>query len=370
MLCTTLFKHLISEATCYVAADYMRHANERRGHLEAVLALRRDRALSMQQHRAQLLLHAESTRELEVQSGIESALETDYQLACDHLNRVQTAVQQQEKIERWQNESEELSWRLTEQHVLVAESAEQQAAYLASAEAAEQEVDGLRNQLADYQQALDAQQTRAIQYQQAVAALERAQKICPLPEGDGLALSPECAALWLQTFQQQEQAATELLLSCEQKLSVAEVAHSQFAQAYQLVCSIAGAVNRSESWQCAHALLRDWPARVWQAEQVAPLRTRLSELQQRLQTQQDAQRLLQLFCQRRQKPCLPAELTEIQNELELQAETLALAVSDANDHCRERQQDVTQLKDKILQLRARAPAWLLDMPKERTCVRH
>lgn len=27
-----LFKHLISEATNYVAADYMRHANERRIH--------------------------------------------------------------------------------------------------------------------------------------------------------------------------------------------------------------------------------------------------------------------------------------------------------------------------------------------------
>ena len=30
-----LFKHLISEATSYVAADYMRHANERRIHLTA-----------------------------------------------------------------------------------------------------------------------------------------------------------------------------------------------------------------------------------------------------------------------------------------------------------------------------------------------
>ncbi len=29
-----LFKHLISEATNYVAADYMRHANERRVHLD------------------------------------------------------------------------------------------------------------------------------------------------------------------------------------------------------------------------------------------------------------------------------------------------------------------------------------------------
>ncbi|WP_313588656.1 ATP-binding protein, partial [Pantoea septica] len=37
-----LFKHLISEATSYVSADYMRHANERRIHLDGALQLRRD----------------------------------------------------------------------------------------------------------------------------------------------------------------------------------------------------------------------------------------------------------------------------------------------------------------------------------------
>ncbi|WP_408669374.1 hypothetical protein [Photobacterium angustum] len=35
-----LFKHLISEATNYVAADYMRHANERQKKLEQTLSLR------------------------------------------------------------------------------------------------------------------------------------------------------------------------------------------------------------------------------------------------------------------------------------------------------------------------------------------
>ena len=29
-----LFKHLITEATAYVSADYMRHANERRVHID------------------------------------------------------------------------------------------------------------------------------------------------------------------------------------------------------------------------------------------------------------------------------------------------------------------------------------------------
>ena len=46
-----LFKHLISEATNYVAADYMRHANERRVHLDKALEFRRELHTSRQQLR-------------------------------------------------------------------------------------------------------------------------------------------------------------------------------------------------------------------------------------------------------------------------------------------------------------------------------
>ncbi|MDN3683605.1 hypothetical protein QW180_03315 [Vibrio sinaloensis] len=35
-----MFKHLITESTNYVAADYMRHANDRRNKLDQTLALR------------------------------------------------------------------------------------------------------------------------------------------------------------------------------------------------------------------------------------------------------------------------------------------------------------------------------------------
>uniref|UniRef100_UPI0032971AF1 hypothetical protein n=1 Tax=Salmonella enterica TaxID=28901 RepID=UPI0032971AF1 len=41
-----LFKHLISEASVYVAADYMRHAIERRVHLDQALAVRRELSTS------------------------------------------------------------------------------------------------------------------------------------------------------------------------------------------------------------------------------------------------------------------------------------------------------------------------------------
>ena len=57
---------------------------------------------------------------------------------------------------------------------------------------------------------------------------------------------------WLDTFQAKEQEATEKLLTLEQKMSVAQTAHSQFEQAYQLVAAINGPLARSEAWErCA-----------------------------------------------------------------------------------------------------------------------
>ncbi|MCE1782233.1 hypothetical protein LWT85_26005, partial [Enterobacter hormaechei] len=106
------------------------------------------------------------------------------------------AMRQQEKIDRYQGDLEELSYRLEEQTEVVEEAAELQAEYEARAEAAEQEVDELKSQLADYQQALDVQQTRAIQYQQALQALERARELCRLPD-----LAADNAEAWLETFQ-------------------------------------------------------------------------------------------------------------------------------------------------------------------------
>lgn len=75
----------------------MRHANERRIHLDSALVLRRDLFSSRKQLVTEQYRHVEMSRELAEQSGAESDLETDYQAASDHLNLVQTAMRQQEK---------------------------------------------------------------------------------------------------------------------------------------------------------------------------------------------------------------------------------------------------------------------------------
>ncbi|KGA38771.1 cell division protein MukB [Pectobacterium odoriferum] len=348
-----LFKHLISEATSYVAADYMRHANERRIHLDGALELRRDLFSSRKQLSTEQYRHVEMARELAEQSGAEGDLETDYQAASDHLNLVQTAMRQQEKIERYNADLEELSYRLEEQNEVVEEAREQQAENEARADAAELEVDELKSQLADYQQALDVQQTRAIQYQQAQQALERARTLCQLPD-----LTADNADEWLDSYQAKEQEATEILLMLEQKLSVADAAHGQFEQAYQLVSKIAGAVNRNEAWQVARDLLRDSSSQRYQAERVQPLRMRLSELEQRLREQQDAERLLQDFSKRNGQDYQPEELESLQQELDARIETLSSLVAEAGERRMALRQELEQTQQRIQKLTARAPVWL------------
>ncbi|CAQ84900.1 MULTISPECIES: chromosome partition protein MukB [Photorhabdus] len=348
-----LFKHLITEATAYVSADYMRHANERRTYLDQALALRGELFGSHRQLATEQYRHVEMARELAEQNSASSDLETDYQAASDHLNLVQTAMRQQEKIDRYQVDLEELSYRLEEQTEVVEDAGELQAEYEARAEAAEQEVDELKSQLADYQQALDVQQTRAIQYQQALQALERARELCQLPD-----LTADNAETWLETFQDKEQQATEALLMLEQKLSVADAAHNQFEQAYQLVKGMVGEINRSEAWLNARELLRDWPSQRHLADRVQPLRMQLAELEQRLNNQQNAEHLLSEFCKRQGQQYQAEDLEGLQNELEARQEALSLSVNESGERRMEMRQALEQLKQKIQSLTARAPVWL------------
>lgn len=348
-----LFKHLISEATNYVAADYMRHANERRLHLDKGLEFRRELFSSRKQLAAEQYKHVDMARELQEHAGAEGDLEADYQAASDHLNLVQTALRQQEKIERYEADLDELQIRLEEQNEVVAESAERQEDNEARAEAAELEVDELKNQLADYQQALDVQQTRAIQYQQAVQALQRAQKLCQLSD-----LNVDNADEWLETFQAKEQEATEKLLTLEQKMSVAQTAHSQFEQAYQLVAAINGPLARDEAWLIARELLRDASNQRHQADQVQSLRSRLRELEQRLGEQQEAERLLAEFCKRQGKQYDPEELEALHQELEARIASLSDSVASAGEERMALRQELEQLQTRIQLLTRQAPVWL------------
>ncbi|HAZ76875.1 MAG TPA: chromosome partition protein MukB, partial [Enterobacteriaceae bacterium] len=186
-----------------------------------------------------------------------------------------------------------------------------------------------------------------------LAALERAQALCHIPD-----LTPESAQQWQETFQTKEQEATEKLLSLEQKMSVAQTAHSQFEQAYQLVAAINGPLARSEAWSVARELLRDAVNQRHLADQVQPLRMRLNELEQRLREQQEAERLLAEFCKRHNKRVDADELEALHQQLEAQIAALSETVANAGEQRKRLRQELEQLQARIQRLLKRAPVWL------------
>ncbi|MBI0029857.1 chromosome partition protein MukB [Gilliamella sp. B14384G15] len=348
-----LFKHLITESTNYVAADYMRHANERRVHIESVLGLRRDMFKTQDLLLSNQFRQVEMAKELKEYQEAQSDLETDLQAANDHLNLAQTALRQQEKIDRYQADLDDLNVKLEEQNEVVLEAKEQYQIYRDQFEHTEQEVDEIKTQLADYQQALDVQQTRAIQYQQALQALKNAQSLCQLPK---LGLSN--IENHFEEFDEKQKEITEQVLELEQRLSVSDAAINQFDRAYQIVVKLVGDVVRSDAFVAAKEALRIWPSQCYQADQAEHLQLQLDELEQRFFEQKEAESLLTQFCKRIGRQVNYDDLDELKQALEVQLEESAELAHESSEKRIEFRQELEQIQAKITEYRQKAPTWL------------
>ncbi|NOJ22656.1 chromosome partition protein MukB [Vibrio coralliilyticus] len=350
-----LFKHLITESTNYVAADYMRHANDRRNKLEQTLSLRSELFGSRETLVEQNNLLNRVQEELELLVESESALEQDYQAASDHLQLVQNALRQQEKIERYKEDLEELSERLEEQMMVVEEAQERVLMMEEQATVAEEEVDSLKTQLADYQQALDVQQTRALQYQQAVQALEKAKTL--LEDDD---LTAERAHSLVSELKNQESESTAALLLVKHKLDMSSAAVEQFETALTLVRKIAGdSVERKNAAEIARQSIRQ--AR--DAEQIAQneqqWRAQHRDLERNLNQQRQARELVDAY-QKQHHAELVDELT-FEQERErhaMQVESLEIAQEEVREQRSEQRRLEQDSASEIKKLEAIAPTWI------------
>ncbi|EGQ8039642.1 chromosome partition protein MukB [Vibrio alginolyticus] len=349
-----LFKHLITESTNYVAADYMRHANERRKKLEQTLSLRSELFGSRETLIEQNNLLNRVQEELELLIESESSLEQDYQAASDHLQLVQNALRQQEKIERYQEDLEELSERLEEQMMVVEEAQERVMMAEEQATVAEEEVDSLKTQLADYQQALDVQQTRALQYQQAVQALEKAKQLL----GDD-SLTAESAQALVSELKSKESENTNALLSVKHKLDMSSAAAEQFETALKLVQSIVGQVERKDASEHAKTAI----AKARESQQIAQneqqWRAQHRDLERSLNQQRQARELVAEY-----KKQYHVELTDevtFEQERErhaTQIESLEIAQEEVRDQRGEQRRLEQNAVAEISKLEAIAPAWI------------
>ncbi|MCE2596826.1 chromosome partition protein MukB [Motilimonas cestriensis] len=246
-----LFKNLITETTHYVAAEYVRLGSQRQAFSDEALSHRAklqdtQRLLKEEQGRIIYLQH-----ELENLTNRESMLEKELEHASDMLQKVIQAVALQSKISQYQAEIditlaqlEEQQEKLEQANILFIETE-------ASKQAAEAEVDSLKTQLSDYQQALDIQQTRAIQYKQAVAALEQAKLSCDTPD-----LVPELAADKLALFKGQEEELTHQVLAAKHRLEMANAALEKFEQALGYLTQIEPSADRKHAFTQAKLQLQ------------------------------------------------------------------------------------------------------------------
>ncbi len=349
-----LFKHLITESTNYVAADYMRHANDRRNKVGQTLELRKELLGSRETLIEQNSLLNRVQEELEMLVEQESALEQDHQGASDHLQLVQNALRQQEKIERYQDDLEELNIRLEEQIMVVEEAQERLLEAEEHAAVAEEEVDSLKTQLADYQQALDVQQTRALQYQQALQALDKAQQLL----GDD-SISADNAAAKVSTLKQQQEESTSELLSLKHKLDMSSAAASQFEHAFSLVKSVLGETDRNQAAQEARALVR----RAADAHQVTQNEQQWyaqhRDLERRLEQQKGVRKLVNDY-QKQHNVVLNDEMI-LEQELERHSavlESLEVSQEELREKRSEQRRSEQDHQAQITKLEAVAPAWI------------
>lgn len=348
-----MFKRLITESTNYVSADYMRHANERRGNVQAALEQRQAWYSSKSKLELEQQRLVEFSREVAEISESEHGLEAEYNSANDHLNLVMNALRHQEKVERYQDEVEELNEKIEEQQMAMEEVSETVEHAQTQADEMDDQVEELRSQLADYQQALDAQQTRALQYQQAINALEKAKQLCGL-----LHLDLHNVEDYHAEFAAQTEDLTDQVFDLEQRLSVSDMAKTQFEKAYELVCKISGKIDRSQAWEEARTLLNAFSEQKMQAAQAVGLRQKLHEIEQRLHQQQNAERLLAEFNQKAQTELTDAESLESYfEEQQARLEDLEAELAEFVEVRSTQRQQREQLNQQYNQLAKNAPAW-------------
>ncbi|WP_047043540.1 chromosome partition protein MukB [Vibrio mexicanus] len=349
-----LFKHLITESTNYVAADYMRHANDRRNKLEQTLSLRSELFGSRETLVEQNNLLNRVQEELELLVESESALEQDYQAASDHLQLVQNALRQQEKIERYQEDLEELSERLEEQMMVVEEAQERVLMVEEQATVSEEEVDSLKTQLADYQQALDVQQTRALQYQQAVQALDKAKQL--LGE-DGL--TAESAQALVADLKNKESQSTNELLSIKHRLDMSSAAAEQFETALKLVQSIVGQIERKDASEHAKKAL----VKARESQQIAQndqqWRAQHRDLERNLNQQRQVRESLTEYQKQFHVELVDEMAFEQERERHaMQIESLEIAQEELRDQRSDQRRIEQDANAEITKLEAIAPTWI------------
>ncbi|OBT15947.1 cell division protein MukB [Vibrio sp. UCD-FRSSP16_10] len=349
-----LFKHLLTESTSYVAADYMRHANQRRSKLEATLGLRSELFNNRQQILDNNALLNATQQQLDAVLEEYSALEQDHQSATDYLQLVQSALQQQQKIARYEDDLVELSERLEEQIMVVEEAQQLLIAAEEQSELTEQEVDSLKSQLADYQQALDVQQTRALQYQQAIKALQDTRELCGL-EIDSVDFVPALIA----ELSAEQQSQTSQILSLKHKLDINSAGAQQFNNAFNLVKTLDADCTRNDAASFAKSALAKAVSANNDVQQLSHWQSQKQEMSKALVKQKNVQTLVADYQQQFAAQLIDEADLEVEYERQSQViETAEQSIESGRESLLEMRRSEKQINSDIQHFESIAPKWI------------
>ncbi|CAM4029295.1 chromosome partition protein MukB [Vibrio neonatus] len=349
-----LFKHLLTESTNYVAADYMRHANQRRSKLESTLAMRAELFGNRQQIIDNNALLNSTQQQLEAVVEEYSALEQDHQSAVDYVQLVQNALQQQQKIARYEDDLVELSERLEEQIMVVEEAQELLIAAEEQSTLTEEEVDSLKSQLADYQQALDVQQTRALQYQQAIKAFAEARELCGL-DIDSVDEIPAIVS----ELTEQQQSQTQQILSLKHKLDINSAGVEQFNHAFELVKKLDDTCSRQQAASFAKSALAKAVSANNDVSQLPHWQSQKQALSSALAKQKAVCALVTEYQQQFASQLADEADLEIEHERQaLAIETAEQNIESGRDNLIEMRRNEQQINSEIARFESIAPSWI------------
>lgn len=353
-----LFRNLITETTHYVAADYMRNSTEKARLSELALTGRRqlqDKHRLLREEKQRAIFLAEETEQMQAR---EKYLTDELEVASEQLAKVINAVALGKKIDQYREDVADLGMRLEEQLAIVEEISEQKLDLEQRKLQTEGEVDSLKTQLADYQQALDIQQTRAIQYRQAIKALELARELCERPDLDVTGVAREQSL-----FKEKERQLTDALLAVQQRLALAKAASSQYDAALALLSRLAGPVERASAWEQAQQVLtlgrqyRDLQGRGNQ------IRHALTDLQRAQEQQAQAKRLQTELQQHQVSVASEDALDMAQEQQQERLDQLTDQVDQAKQQLSQQENQLAQARSRSEELKKLAPSWLIAQEK-------
>lgn len=281
-----MFKALITDTNNYVTADFMRHFNERKYHITQALEQRAEYSKIVKDLTAKQQDLAKFNQELKDIQGKEKQLDKEISLRQRQLGLVRQATEKQTKIKQYQEELNDFNKMLIEQEKATTTLTKQKQRLQNDEITKSTKIENLQNELSDFQTALNAEQTKATQYQQAQNALVNTKEICELKELEIANLDAI-----REQFQTKLNQATEKVYKVKEELNLLEHSHNEFNKTFDLVKKFDPEITKDKAFDKGQELVKEFTEKAQLANNQKNLQQNLNEITVKITKQKQAKQL-------------------------------------------------------------------------------